>query len=281
MRVLLAVLPLVATTGLAHAQACDPAAFATPYAETFLAGDTFVPAAAPETMDEGACQQDALVATLTERLGPVVGYKAAATSPAAQQQLGLSEPILGVLTRDMLLADGATVAIADGGRMIFELDLLARVGPDGVAGATDQIGALAAIDAFIPFVELGDLMLPEGTPLSGPLLQAMNAGARLGVMGEPQPRGDMTPEDAEVIAGRLMLNGEVVAEAQATALLGHPLDAVLWILRAADARGIEIKPGDVLSLGGMGRLQPAVPGEVSARYSGFGLEEVTVGVTLE
>ena len=264
----------------APALACDPQAFAAPYAAAYLARQTFAPAAPPVNMAEGICQQDALLPLIEKRLGPVVGYKAAATSLQAQAQLGLTEPVLGVLTRDMLRPDGATVAVTDGARLIVELDLLARVGPDGVDGVSDRVSALDAIDAFVPFVELGDLMLPDGTPMDGPLLQAMNGGARLGVMGAPVPRGDMTPEDLEVVAGALTLDGDTVAEAPATALLGHPLDAVLWIVNAAKKRGIAIHPGDVLSLGSMGRFVPARPAAVTATYKGLDLDDVSVHLTL-
>lgn len=259
------------------AKACDPATFAVPFAAAFRAGEVFTPPEVPATIAGALCQQDAVVAGL----GRVVGYKAAATSSAARQALGLTEPVLGVLTEGMLIGDGATVAIDDGARLIFELDLLARVGPDGFDAVTDRVSALAAIDAFVPFIELGDLMTPEGVPVTGPLLQAMNAGARSGVMGTPVPRWDMTEDDVAVIAGTLALDGAVVAEAPATALLGHPLDAVLWIANAAKARGMTLKPGDLLSLGSMGRLQPAVPGEIVATYTGLGLEPVSVRVMLK
>ncbi len=277
---------LVLTPGTASAQiSCGQYDFAGPYNSAFTEGETFADAArAAETimtMADGACHQDKLLALMAETHGDVVGYKAAATSPGAQKQLGLDGPVLGVLFEDMVLKDGATVPVSAGARMIFELDLLARVGDPALADATTREEALAGIDAFLPFIELGDLMTPKGVTVTGPLLQAMNAGGRLGVAGAPISTEGMTVESLETASGVLSGNGTVLAEAPATSLLGHPLDAVLWIAKTTKARGMALKKGDVLSLGSMGRFQTATPGAVTAEYTGFGPEKASVSVTLE
>ena len=91
----------------------------------------------------------------------------------------------------------------------------------------------------------------------------------------------MTIESIGAAAGTLSLGGSVVAEAPAAALLGHPLDAVLWIVEAVKTRGLTLSQGQVLSLGSMGRFQLAAPGLVEGRYEGFGSEPATVTLTLE
>ncbi|WMS44186.1 hypothetical protein RDV64_07285 [Acuticoccus sp. MNP-M23] len=272
--------------GAALAQtSCGQYDFARPYVGSFLQGETFADAAKAvetiTTMADGACHQDEVLALMAAAYGDVVGYKAAATSPGAQKQLGLDGPVLGVLFDGMVLGDGATVPVTDGARMIFELDLLVRVGDPALAKATTRAEALAGIDAFIPFIELGDLMVPKGVPVTGPLLQAMNAGGRLGVRGAPVSTAGMTVASLDDSAGILMKDGAVVAEAPASSLLGHPLDAVLWIAEATRARGMALKTGDLLSLGSMGRFQLASAGKIAAEYTGFGPEPATVSLTLE
>jgi len=271
--------------GAAAQTSCGQFGFSEPYADAFLSGVPYqdAPAAAETitTMADGVCHQDALVTRLGASLGAIAGYKAAATSAGAQKQLGLDGPVLGVLFEDMLRPDGATIPIDTGARMIFELDLLARVGDPAIMAATTREDALAALDAFIPFIELGDLMVPKGAAITGPLLQAMNAGARLGVTGAPIPAEGMTADMIGAATGTLSLRGSVVAEAPAAALLGHPLDAVLWIVDAINARGMTLSEGQVLSLGSMGRFQLAVPGLIEGRYDGFGPKPATVTLTLE
>ncbi|MEM8663546.1 MAG: hypothetical protein AAGF49_05415 [Pseudomonadota bacterium] len=263
---------------------CGQYDFASPFAGAFLAGEEFQGAAKAgetiTTLADGACHQDAVLKALKPTLGDVVGYKAAATSAGAQKQLGLDGPVLGVLLDKMMLDDGASVAIDDGARLIFELDLLVRVKDPALLDATTREEALAGIDAVVPFIELGDLMVAKGAPITGPLLQAMNAGARWGVAGTPVATAGMDADGLAASTGTLSLNGTMVAEAPATALLGHPLDAVLWIANAAKARGMTFKEGDVLSLGGLGRFQLAAPGEVVADYA-FGDQAGSATVTLE
>ena len=67
----------------------------------------------------------AVVAELVPRLGPVVGYKAALTSVAAQQRMGVPQPLLGSLLRDTLLP-GPVLHISR--PVLVEADLLVRVG---------------------------------------------------------------------------------------------------------------------------------------------------------
>lgn len=284
----LLVLAAALGAGLSHASAmssCGSYDFAGPYTEAFLAGKPFEGAEQASqtitTMADGACHQRAVVTSLANELGAVAGYKAAATSAGAQRQLGLDGPVLGILLGDMILSDGATVEIDSGARLIFELDLMARVGDEAINDATTPEEALAAIDAIVPFVELGDLMVPKGAAITGPLLQAMNAGARAGVVGAPVRIEGMTADDLAAIAGTLTLDGAVVAEAPATALLGNPLNAVLWISETAGGRGLTLKEGDLLSLGSLGRFQLAAPGEVKATYDGLGADPVSVNLTLE
>ena len=271
--------------GSAAAQiSCGQFEFATPFASAFAEARPYADAQrAAETiltLADGACHQDRLLRIYGAKYGDVVGYKAAATSPGAQKQLGLSEPVLGVLFAQMLHEDGATIAIADGARLIFELDLLVRVADPALTDATTRAEALAGIDAVVPFIELGDLMVPKGAAVTGPLLQAMNAGTRMGVVGTPVPVEGLSEDDLAAITGVLNGGGTVMAKADATALLGHPLDAVLWIARAAKARGMTLKKGDVLSLGSMGPFQLAAAGTVTASYQ-IGDIEAGVSVTLE
>ncbi|MEM8854135.1 MAG: hydratase [Pseudomonadota bacterium] len=278
-------LAVVGVTGANAQSSCGAYDFAGPYSEAFLAGEPFAGAGqAAETiltMADGACHQDKVIAALQPTLGPVVGYKAAATSEGAQKQLGLDGPVLGVLLAEMLRQDGTTVEIDEGARLIFELDLLARVGDASINEAQTREEALASLDAFIPFVELGDLMVPKGAAITGPLLQAMNAGARLGVVGTPVTTEGMTAASIGEASGTLTRDLTVVAEAPVTALLGHPLDAVLWVRDAANARGMALKPGDVLSLGSLGRFELAAPGAIAATYRGLGPSEEMVTLTLK
>lgn len=276
-----------ASTAIAQSS-CGEYDFATPFVAAWAAGEPFEEAQKAgttiTTAADARCHQDRVIARLGPSLGGRVGYKAAATSVAAQRQLELDRPVMGVLFRDMLRQSGDTVRIDDGARMIVELDLLVRVGDAAINEATTREEALAALDAVIPFIELGDLGVPRGTRVTGPLLIAMNAGARAGVVGEalPVPRGSDALDRLAGLTARLVdAGGSVIAEGAGSALLTHPMDVVLFMVENARARGWRLEEGDLLSLGSLGAFALAKPGTLEATYTGLSDAPSSVTVTLE
>ncbi|MDJ1171738.1 hydratase [Roseofilum sp. BLCC_M154] len=240
---------------------------------------TPVSAIAPNwTLEQAAQFQQQLVQALIPQLGPIVGYKAALTSPVAQERFGVSHPVRGTLLQQMLLSTGATVPVNFGARGVFEADLMVRVADEKINQATTHREVLESLDAVIPFIELADLMYDRTVPLNAPALVAINAGARLGVLGEPvalaaTPAWEKRLGEIAVV----MENGEgeTLSEGSSAALLGHPLQAVLWLKEDLNAAGIQLKPGDLLSLGTITPLTPVKePMMIRARYEGLG--EVSV-----
>lgn len=233
------------------------------------------PATAPTVGDlaDAYCGQNLLVEALTPTMGPAVGYKAALTTKPAQERFGVAHPVRGTLLKNMLLPDGAAVAVDFGTRPLWEADLLAVVKDDGLNGATTQAEALARLSAMVPFIELPDLTVKPEIKVDGPTLTLINAGARAGVVGTPIPLAD----DAATVAALANVKitatdetGAVLAQGSGAMALGHPLNAVLWLVKDLNAAGIRVKAGDVLSLGSFSPLTPPKPGQtVTVRYDGL------------
>lgn len=235
------------------------------------------------SLADGACAQDKLVARLSERFGPVIGWKAGLTAEAVQKRFGVPHPVRGALMRDMILADGATVPAAFGAMPLFESDLLVRVRDAGLAGARGHLEILRHLDAVIPFIELPDLVLAPGQPMDGPTLIAINVGARVGVVGAPVPvTADQDFAD-RLAAMRVILTddtGRTIADSPGTAILGHPLDAVAWLVADLAKAGKPLRPGDLLSLGSFSPLgKPEAGRTVTARYVGLAAQPVSVSVS--
>jgi 2-keto-4-pentenoate hydratase len=229
------------------------------------------------SMEDALCAQRKVVAKLGEELGAPVGYKAGLTSKPAQERFGVDQPVRGVLLEGMLLESGATVPASFGARPVFEADLLLVVADEGINRATTPAEVLRHVSEVIPFIELPDLVLAEGEPMSGPILTAINVGARKGVLG---PRIAAEQSDAflrsladmevEVLDER----GEQLALAKGEAVLGHPLNSVIWLVGS----GVKLQPGDYVSVGSIGPLLPTAAGRtVTATYHGLpGDPQVTV-----
>lgn len=227
------------------------------------------------------------VRRLKDFLGPVVGFKAALTSPAAQAQFGVSQPLLGFLLEDMLLDNGATLPADFGARPIVESDLMVRVGSSAINTAETNQELLASLESVIPFIELPDLVYQSNARLDAGALVAINVGARRGVLGEAirlDPTEDWETQLGQIRVAMVNGRGQTLAAGETSALLGHPLNAVRWLRDTLRAQGIELQPGDLLSLG---TITPPMPVEadttVRARY--FFSPDVTeyeeVSVTFE
>lgn len=217
--------------------------------------------------------QKAYVAILEKTEGPVVGYKAGLTNTAVQKTFGVTHPLRGTLLKKMLLPSGTVLPAAFGARPLSEGDLILRVGDDGINKAGNAMEALRHIDAAIPFIELPDLMYGKEIKINGPLLAAVNVAARLGVMGDPIPV-EATPAWFEKLASfKLEIlddKGTVLVTGEGKNLLDHPLNVVLWIKDSLNAEGIQLKKGDLLCLGTITKLMPAMPGTVvKAKYTGL------------
>ena len=248
------------------ALACPEAAEVDALAESWLAREPAQAIMAGADTEAAMCAQEMLVARLSEELGPPVGYKAGLTSPATQERFGVSSPLHGVLLRDMLLEDGATVPAAFGARPIVEADLVVVVGDAAINDAQTPEEVLEHVSAVHPFIELADLVVAEGEPLDASVIAAIDVGARQGVLGEAiEPTADMAATLASMTVRLEGPDGGTLSEAPGAAILGHPLEAVTFLTGA----GIALEPGDVISLGSFGPPQQPAPGTFTAVYDGL------------
>lgn len=228
----------------------------------------------PEGLDEkaAACARARLNDAQQAKYGEPVGYKAGLTNPAVQKRFNATAPVWGALYAPMLLNSGATVDAAFGARPLFEADLLVRVSDERINQARSADEVLASIDAVIPFIELPDLMVDNPGKLNGAALSAVNVGARLGVMGTPVPV-QRTAEFSNGLRDGLIVisaNGAELDRGRGSDVLGHPLNAVVYLAQALAAEGRTLKKGDLLSLGSFSKLMPPKAGQtVEVSYQGL------------
>lgn len=227
--------------------------------------------------EDGACTRRKLHQQLLKQYGSVVGYKAGLTNPAVQKRFNTDKPVWGRLYKGMLLTNGATVPAKFGARPLFESDLLVRVSSERIQHAKTPMEVLESIDQIIPFIELPDLVVEAPPKLNGPAVAAINVGARLGVMGDSiaVPAGSM--ERQKLVEALREMKVTVSDNAQAalnvspgSAILDQPLNAVIWLVQALAAEGVQLKPGELVSLGSFSPLMPPKPGQqITVTYEGL------------
>jgi 2-keto-4-pentenoate hydratase len=280
MRRLLSRTPVIATAVLLSACAtvprgaptCPTDAEVANAAHRYLAYEPLPSPPAGMTMEGAACGQAKLMAALAPALGQPVGYKAGLTNPAVQKRFGIDQPLLGVLLEKMVLRDGAIIPTRFGVRPFMEADLIVEVGSSAVNDATTPAEVLASLRAIYPFIELPDVALEDPSRITAQSLTYYDVGARLGVLGTPVP---VAGDTALMEALRTMTvrttdgTGKELATAPGSAILGQPLNAVIFIAATVKRSGGSLKPGDLLSLGAFssGPIQPG--STVRVTYQGL------------
>ena len=213
----------------------------------------------PGEFSRALAAQIQFVKRLEPSLGPPIGYKAALTNNASQKRFGVKEPLLGHLLSQMVLQSPATIPRSFATRGLFEADLVVRVSDPKINRAQTEREVLESIDAVYPFLELPDMVYHANVPLNGPGLTAINAGARLGILG-PEVKiqgGRDWFAVLESIQVRVWESpGRVSAVGKSNSLMGHPLRVVLWIKEALNQQNLRLKAGDLLSLGS---ITPPLP----------------------
>jgi len=108
-------------------------------------------------------------------------------------------------------------------------------------------------------------------------LAAINVAARLGVAGQPIEMPALRADRYAMLDALRDMKvrvtddqGAVLAEGRGSDLLGHPLQAVVWLAGALATEGLKLKPGDLVSLGSFSPLMPPKEkSRITATYEGL------------
>lgn len=247
------------------------------YVSDFSRGIPTSALVADGSMEAARCAQGKLVTRLESSFGRPIGYKVGLTSAPSQERFGVTEPVSGVLLENMMLENGAEVVATFGSRSLYEADLLVLVADSAINEAVDARAVLDHLEAIYPFIELPDLVLGPGQPMDGASITAINVGARLGVVGE-RIEVDASDELHRSLADMSVVitddAGEERSREQGRIVLGHPLEAVIWLVRS----GVRLKAGDLVSLGSIGPLlTPDAQTTITVTYEGLpGAKPVSV-----
>ncbi|HTC09745.1 MAG TPA: fumarylacetoacetate hydrolase family protein [Acetobacteraceae bacterium] len=199
-----------------------------------------------------------------------IGWKVGLTAPAIQQQFGFHEPVFGCILETV--ASGHVFTPADLIRPGFENELCMRLGRDLVGQVTlDQ--ARAAIELVYPSLEIIETRGPFTEQIA--LALADNAQQKTVVMGAPVS----LPPDPQSVAARVLINDMVVAEGTGDAVLGNPLNSVVWLAGKLGTYGRSLKAGEIIMTGSFTRQFPITPGD-SIRTEFAGVGSVATRMTL-
>jgi 2-keto-4-pentenoate hydratase len=234
---------------------------------------------APRTVDEAYAVQEAFHALMTEVHGPVAGYKIALTTPVMQQMVGFYTPIAGAILAGTIHATPVALRRADYGRLGVESEVAVRLGADLPAAkapySRDQVAD--AVATVMPAFELVDDRQADYAQLAAQVLtliadNAWNAGIVLGA-----PRRDWHAVDLSAARGVMVINGAVVGEGRGHDVMGHPFEALLWLVNMLAQQGKGLTQGMIVMTGSLVATKFVKAGD-TVSLSVEGLGEVRVSM---
>lgn len=223
---------------------------------------------APMTETDGLAVEDAYAvqSAWTElRVGKgekILGRKIGLTSKGMQEQMGVNEPDYGSLWASRYYP-------AKGGRAEVPTDAFIEPRLEGevafligrqLSGPTvTPQEVLAATEALAVAVEVVDSRVEDWRIQLADTI-ADNASYGGFVMG-PWSKS-LREEDLRTLGMLIQQNGSTVVEGIGAAALGSPARSVAWLARKLHSFGVELKPGDFVLSGSLGKAVPASRGDV-------------------
>lgn len=188
----------------------------------------------------------------------IIGYKAALTSKSMQERAGIGEPVLGTLLASRTYQEEQPVALGGFFHARVEPEVAVLLKSDLRGPGVTPLQALAAIEGYLPCVELGDIRTGEN-PRSLQQTIVCNTFNGGHVFGGPlsAPHGIDLRLEGMVMA----VNGEAAGSATAVEVLGDPILSVCFM--ANKLAGVErtLKAGMVLMTGSIVKSVPVKPGD--------------------
>lgn len=190
----------------------------------------------------------------------IIGYKAALTSKAMQEQVGIGEPILGTLLASRTYSEHEPVSLGSFFLPTLEPEVAVLLKADLAGPGVTPLDALAAVGGYLPAVELGDIRTGENKrSLQQTILcNTFNGGH---VFGAPL----VAPEGIDLRREGMVLyvNGEMVASATAAEVLGDPLRSVAFMANKLAEIGLSLRAGMVLLTGSIVASIKLKPGDTA------------------
>ena len=188
-------------------------------------------------------------ARFVEQLGQTIGYKIACTNAIAQRFLSMPEPFYGRLLAASTFDSPARLAAGDFFMRVIESEFAFQFARDlpPASRPLDREQIVDALAGVLPGIEIVDSRFHSWTTVGAPSLIADNACHGAWV------RGALLSEwrhlDLAAQAVELRVNGSAVQRGSGSAVLGHPLNALEWLVHRLHAQGIGLKAGEYVTTG--------------------------------
>ena len=252
-------------------------------AEAYLARrplDIMLQHFAPSTQEEAYLVQRNFVDRLSQTKGDLGGYKIAYTSAVMREARGISGPCAAFIFSGAIADAPAEIDSSDYVKLAIECEVGVRLGSEVPA-----TGAPYTRDSVTPYIEslmtafeIVD-MRPAGAPegadpaVASIVTNISGAGVVLG----PAVK-DWRGIDLAASLGAMSINGKLIGEGRGSDVMGHPLEALVWLANMLAARGESMPAGAIVITGSIIPPTPFSAGD-TATISIDGLGEARIKVS--
>ena len=220
------------------------------------------------TLDQAYRVQLGLIARRAGAGERQIGWKVGLTAKAIQQQFDVHEPVFGCVLEET--PSGHVFAAGSLIQPGFECELCMRMGRDLPPGS-DIAAARAAVAQVHPALEIIETRGPFTQQLS--LAMADNAQQKTCVLGAPVP----LPAAPDAVGCSVEINGSVVATGTGDAVLGNPLNSLVWLADKLATYGRTLRAGEMVMTGSFTRQFPIAPGDrIRVTFSDVGVVETSM-----
>ncbi|PXY26023.1 2-keto-4-pentenoate hydratase [Prauserella sp. PE36] len=198
----------------------------------------------------------------------IKGHKVGLSSAAMQEQMGVDQPDYGHLLSGMFHLEQQPIRTANFLQPRIEPEIAFVLGkPLSGPGAT-VADAARAVEFVLPALEIVDSRIQDWK-ISIVDTIADNASSGGVVLGsKPTP---LSAVDLRLVGCTLHQRGELVATGAGGAVLGSPLNSLVWLANTLGPHGVTLEAGHVVLPGSMTRAFPVSAGDtVVANMAGLG-----------
>jgi 2-keto-4-pentenoate hydratase len=198
----------------------------------------------------------------------IKGHKVGLTSKAMQRQLGVNQPDYGHLLDDMFFLENSPIPMSGfiQPRVEPEVAFVLRKPLKGPGVTVAE--AISAVDYVLPALEIVDSRI-KNWKIGILDTIADNASSGAVVLGSrPTP---LEAVDLRMTGCVLTKNARIVDTGAGGAVLGSPINSLVWLANTVGARGVTLEPGHIVLPGSCTSMVPVVGGDsVTATFAGLG-----------
>lgn len=188
----------------------------------------------------------------------IKGHKVGLASKAMQQQMGVDQPDYGHLLAGMFHLEHQPISARSFLQPRIEPEIAFVLGRPLRGPGVTVADAIRAVDFVVPALEIVASRITDWK-ISIVDTIADNASSGGVVLGsKPTALSDV---DLRLVGCTLQIGADLVATGAGAAVLGSPINALVWLANTIGPLGIDLEPGHVVLPGSMTRAYPVKAGD--------------------